>query len=50
MEEKCPTCGGWVVADFRPGEHDYADTAGGHADRRTLVVEAAERIATGGES
>jgi hypothetical protein len=45
--EKCPTCGGAVVADFRPGEDDYADTPGGHADRHTLVVEAAERALTG---
>ena len=43
MSEKCPTCGGSVVVDFRPGQDAYADTPGGHADRHTLVIEAAER-------
>lgn len=41
-DEKCPTCGGSTVADFRPGKDAYADTLGGHADRHTLVIEAAE--------
>jgi hypothetical protein len=43
----CVTCGQGVVspADFRPGIDAYDDTPGGHADRHTLVVEAAERAA-----
>lgn len=46
-DEMCPNCGGAVVADFRPGKDSYADTLGGHADRHTLVIEVAERIANG---
>lgn len=42
---ECPTCGLTVVpaAEFRPGIDAYDDTPGGHADRHTLVVEAAAR-------
>lgn len=41
----CPTCGLPVTSIDRvlAGLARYADTAGGHADRHTLVVEAAER-------
>lgn len=43
---KCPECGGRLVHpdDFEPGIDSYHDTTGGHADRHTRVVEAAERV------
>lgn len=45
----CPTCG-WPIAsedDVIAGRAVYADTQGGHDDRHTLVVEAAERASGG---
>lgn len=41
----CTTCGLPVIDpdDFEPGRDKYADTPGGHADRHTYVLEAAER-------
>ena len=41
----CNTCGLPTVTtdDVIAGRHRYADTQGGHNDRHTLVVEAAER-------
>lgn len=45
---RCPLCGQRVLDpdDFDPAGGDrYDDTPGGHADRHTLVVEAAERAA-----
>lgn len=40
----CQTCGAPVVDpdEYVPGRDSYSDTPGGHADRHTLVVEAAE--------
>lgn len=44
---KCQQCGADVATagDVLMGRATYADTQGGHDDRHTLVVEAAERIA-----
>lgn len=41
----CKTCGGPTVTadDVIAGRGRYDDTQGGHNDRHTLVVEAAER-------
>lgn len=41
----CPTCSQPVAPyiDVVEGRAKYADTLGGHMDRHTLVVEAAER-------
>ena len=41
----CPTCG-WptfAAQDVVDGRARYADTQGGHNDRHTLIVEAAEQ-------
>lgn len=48
----CGECGAPLadVEDVIAGRARYADTAGGHADRHTLVVEAAERAVEGGSS
>lgn len=49
---RCPLCGQRVLDpdDFDPAGGDrYDDTPGGHADRHTMVVEAAERIVGGVE-
>lgn len=48
-EQVCPTCGLGVasVDDVVAGRARYADSPGGHADRHTLVVEAAERATEG---
>lgn len=45
----CPRCGLPIVdvEEVVAGRHPYADTLGGHEDRHTLVIEAAERAATG---
>lgn len=42
----CPTCGLPTVAPDLVGTPGvrYADSPGGHADRHTLVLEAAERV------
>lgn len=42
----CPHCGGETVTPDRQLDIvvRYADTPGGHADRHTLVTEAAERL------
>lgn len=44
--ETCPLCGGSVVSgeEIVNGRARYDETQGGHNDRHTLVVEAAERL------
>lgn len=46
----CLTCGLPVIEpdEFDPNTQGYADTPGGHADRHTQVLEAAERAAREG--
>ena len=39
----CPTCGLRTIPMTEGARVDYADTQGGHNDRHTLVVEAADR-------
>lgn len=48
MSETCPTCDHPTATadDVIAGRARYADTQGGHNDRHTLVLEAAERAIT----
>lgn len=45
----CESCGQPVVdpRDYDPTRDRYADTPGGHADRHTLVIDAAARAIAG---